>query len=188
MSDTPTPDYAVLETHDDIEIRDYGALVVAEAVTTGPRREAINAGFRILAGYIFGDNADSEKIAMTAPVTQRLENDEATPDSADDLSETEWRTRFYMPPDLAFSALPVPTDPRIELTTAEPTRLAAIRFSGFASQDQLTEKTAELVAFLDARGLAIAGGPIYAFYNSPFRLPFLRRNEVMLRLVNAPTE
>ncbi|MFP4126700.1 MAG: SOUL family heme-binding protein, partial [Alphaproteobacteria bacterium] len=66
--DTETPDYAVVRTlTSGVEIRRYGERLAAEtAVAATP--SARNEAFRRLAGYIFGDNAGAEKIAMTTPV------------------------------------------------------------------------------------------------------------------------
>ncbi|MBN8649776.1 MAG: heme-binding protein [Caulobacterales bacterium] len=52
------------------EIRNYSPYLVAEVSVSGTRDAAINKGFRILASYIFGENHNKSKIAMTAPVSQ----------------------------------------------------------------------------------------------------------------------
>ncbi len=64
-------EYTVLTREGNLEIRDYAALIVAEAEVAGAREQAIGEGFRLIAGYIFGNNAPAQKVAMTAPVTQQ---------------------------------------------------------------------------------------------------------------------
>ena len=54
-----------------IEIRNYPPVIVAETEVAGERDKAISGGFRTIAGYIFGNNLSSQKVAMTAPVTQQ---------------------------------------------------------------------------------------------------------------------
>lgn len=79
---TEEPKFELIAQHEQIELRRYPPLVVAETFVAGDLDEASGKGFRILAGYIFGDNAaaspapldpsqpqTSRKIAMTAPVT-----------------------------------------------------------------------------------------------------------------------
>lgn len=69
-SNVETPDYAVSSKSGNLEIREYGPTIVAEATVEGDRDTAIQRGFRIIADYIFGNNLSSTKVAMTAPVMQ----------------------------------------------------------------------------------------------------------------------
>ncbi len=75
---TEEPNYEVLEKDGDIELREYAPMVIAETVIDGDMGEASSAGFKRIAGYIFGDNTaqqgGNEKIAMTAPVTMQPNN------------------------------------------------------------------------------------------------------------------
>ena len=67
---TEEPGFRPLETDGDHQIRDYPPLTVAETVVNGPRRNALDQGFRILADYLFAKSRDGEKLAMTVPVMQ----------------------------------------------------------------------------------------------------------------------
>ena len=66
------PAYSVRLKEDAFEVRTYGERVIAETLVEGTLSEASNAGFRKVAGYIFGANRSREgsktEIAMTAPV------------------------------------------------------------------------------------------------------------------------
>jgi hypothetical protein len=53
MRSIDQPPYTLVASDGDIQIRDYGAMTVAEVTTTGNRDGAVRAGFRPLAGYIF---------------------------------------------------------------------------------------------------------------------------------------
>jgi len=70
VSNVEQAKYDVVETHGTIEIRDYSPMIVAEVSVSGDREEAISAGFRMIADYIFGNNISSQKVAMTAPVIE----------------------------------------------------------------------------------------------------------------------
>jgi hypothetical protein len=61
-------------------------------------------------------------------------------------------------------------------------RFAVIRFSGLADDENIKEHTDELEAYILAQTLKPIGGPLLAFYNPPWTLPFLRRNEVMIQI------
>lgn len=159
------PNFTVSVTDGPFELRRYDSHVVAELEVDGSRGSAIRQGFQGLAGYIFGKNASSEKISMTAPVTQTA--------SADG-----WRVQFMMPRSHGIDALPRPNNDRIAIRETEPETQAVIGFSGLWSDQKLRKKTQELKAWVASKGLKTVGDPRYYFYNDPFTLPWRRRNEV----------
>jgi len=183
MSNVEHPKYTLVERSDNIEIRDYAPMIVAETEVTGERREAIGKGFRRIADYIFGNNTASKKVPMTAPVTQQgSEKIAMTAPVIQQGDGKSWRVRFVMPSEYTMDTLPKPNDPKIELKEIPRTRFAAIRFSGMGGQDSLERHAEELDAFLSARTLTPLSPPTYAFYNPPWTLPFLRRNEVLVEI------
>ena len=68
----------------------------------------------------------------------------------------------------------------LELLTCQRNISLSSHTPGFASDGNFEEHYTELKAALDKDGMVIKGPPIKATYNSPFTLPFLRRNEAML--------
>jgi hypothetical protein len=61
MSLVEQPAYTVIRSFGDMEVRDYPPMIVAEVEVSGARKQAINAGFRLIADYIFGNNSPSQK-------------------------------------------------------------------------------------------------------------------------------
>ncbi len=98
----------------------------------------------------------------------------------------DWAVRFIMPARYGLEQLPAPAGSEVRLSEVPPRRVAAIRFSGRASDELIASKEAELRAWLEDRGLKAAAPAIYAFYNDPFTPGFLRRNEVLIDLAEAP--
>ncbi|MGA7711192.1 MAG: heme-binding protein [Rhizomicrobium sp.] len=164
---TEEPAFTVVLHEGDFEVRDYGTLVVAEVTVTGDQKESANKGFRLLAGYIFGGNTQRQSIAMTAPVTQTQR-------------EGAWVVRFTMPHTYSLATLPKPNDPSVQLTTLPPSRVAVVRFSGWADQKDFDAKTALLVDFIKSHHLHAMGPPSLSQYDPPWTLWFMRRNEVMI--------
>jgi hypothetical protein len=170
VSRTEEPAFALLRTDGAFEIRRYGPLVVAEVTRPGARSAAANSGFRTLADYIFATSRGGEAIAMTAPVTQ-----EPAPGG--------WTVRFIMPAGRTIADLPPPGGDVVlrELSAA---RVAAVRFSGMPTDASLAENETALRGWMAAQGLAAAGPAMFAYYDPPWRLPWQRRNEVLIPLAD----
>jgi effector-binding domain-containing protein len=183
VSNVEHPKYTLVERSGNIEVRDYAPMIVAETEVTGERSEAISKGFRLIADYIFGDNSAAEKVPMTAPVTQQgSETIAMTAPVTQQGDGKNWRVRFIMPSRYTMETLPKPNEPAIELKEVPRKRLAVIRFSGMAGEESLKRHSKELSDFLSAKNLTPLSSPSYAFYNPPWTLPFLRRNEVFVEI------
>ena len=187
VSNVEQPKYKVVESSDNIEIRDYAPMIVAEAEVFGDRREAIGKGFRIIADYIFGNNTASRKLAMTAPVTQQVSEKIAmTAPVTQKGAGNSWKVHFVMPSNYTMETLPTPNNPAVKLKEIGGKRFAAIRFSGMGGTDSLKRHTKELDYFLSAKSFTPLSPPTFAFYNPPWTLPFLRRNEVLIEVSSPP--
>lgn len=179
---TPEPTYRALESDGAFQIREYPGITVAETIVEGPRKTALNEGFRRLAAYIFAKSRDGDPIAMTAPVIQDGGDPMASdPPLFDDKLEGAWRTRFVMPDGRTRADLP-PPPPEVELIDLPARKVAVVSFAGWADDQMLAEQEDRLRGWLARRGEASEAEPEYAFYNSPMIPGPLRRNEVWLPL------
>ena len=158
------PVYQVEKTWEteQIEIRAYAPRVMAVTEMA----EDSNGSFRVLAGYIFGGNAEEQEIAMTAPVQQSMEGDR--------------EMAFMMPAEYALEDLPEPEDQRVSFRETAAYTAAVIQFSGWASSEKADENWQQLRRFLIAEGIDITGEPTLNQYNPPWTLPFMRRNEIIV--------
>ena len=190
-SGTEEPAFTEVGRAGAVEIRTYGERIAAETVVSGSSEAARNRGFQRLAGYIFGGNTDRSSIAMTAPVAQTA--DAAAPGRSQNIAMTapvaqgatgqdRWTIQFFMPSEYTLATLPVPRDPSVVLTVVPAETYAVLRFSGLGSARTVAEKQAELEAALTGSPWASAGDPVVWFYDPPWTLPPLRRNEVAVRV------
>ncbi|MGV1088086.1 MAG: SOUL family heme-binding protein [Mycobacterium sp.] len=180
---TEEPSYTVDRKVGDIEIRSYGPRIAAETTVDADEDAARNEGFRRLAGYIFGGNTTKTKIAMTAPVAQQNEKIAMTaPVASERGADGQWVIRFFMPSKYALESLPTPNDDRVRLVTVPPDRVAVLRFAGILSTKAVASRTGELLKFLRDNGIETVGEPMGWFYDPPWTLPFLRRNEVVVSI------
>ena len=176
------PDYRVIRADGNFEVREYPSVLTATVRVTGDRDSALQSGFRQLADYIFAKSRGGESIAMTAPVMQQRETIAMTAPVIQQAGEAgTWAVRFVMPSEYTRETLPPPPD-GVTIEEEPARRVAALKFGGRAGSTSLARQTRRLEEWMASEGLSAEGEAEYAYYNSPFVLPFLRRNEVVLPL------
>lgn len=162
--------YEVVQEYPDFELRHYPEHVVAETRVKGSFEGVGNKAFLRLVGYIGGRNAESRKVAMTAPVIQQAENEE---------DAGRYVVSFVMPADFDLQRAPEPADPDVRLRTIPAQTAAALRFSGRWSRGGYDRHARRLLVALDAAGLQRAGPLRFARFDPPWTPWFLRHNEVV---------
>jgi hypothetical protein len=212
---TEQPPYEVVGRVGDAEIRRYAPQIAAEAVVEGPVETARNEGFRRVAGYIFGDNTAKASVAMTAPVVQgreaaggsqpiamtapvvqaRAGRSEAiamtSPVVQQPAGAESWSIQFIMPSKYTLATLPQPNDPRVRLVEIPARTFAVVRFSGLGREDAVARHEKALDAALAGSSWRAVGEPVTWYYDPPWTVPFLRRNEVarpVEAVTSAPTQ
>lgn len=180
------PKYTVSDAEEVFELRTYSPMIVAETLVQGSMDDASSDGFKVIADYIFGNNTSAtggdEKISMTAPVAMVPVSEKISMTAPVSMQQTkeQWRVHFVMPSQYSIESLPQPNNPAVNLREVAERNYAVIRFSGFAGENKVAAKTAELMEWLDTKNITPIGKPELARYNPPWTLPFLRRNEVMI--------
>lgn len=178
------PDYSVDRKEGNFEIRSYPSVIAAEVEVTGQGESSANTAFKILAGYIFGKNVSKAKIAMTVPVTEKLQPEKIamTAPVTTRVGNKSMTMRFFMPTKYSLETLPEPLDKRIRLHRLPLRKFAVIRFSGFSGDENCRKHEEQLNSWLKNQNLETTAEPIRAFYNPPWTLPFMRRNEIWVQL------
>jgi hypothetical protein len=167
----PTPMYEVEARSGDLELRNYPLQVEASTELHTPSfQDALDRGFARLACYIFGANAANADIAMTTPAITTMH------DGAHAMS-------FIMPPGWPLTSLPQPDDPRVVLRETPARRIAALCFRGRFTAENVRRHEHVLLQGVIEAGLVARGSIMFAAYDSPATLPFLRRNEVWIQIV-----
>jgi hypothetical protein len=167
---TEEPAYMLERRIGELEIRHYAPRIEAQTRLTVPDFEtALDEGFRRLAKYLFGANDRRSTLAMTAPV---LTIPRATTHTV----------AFVMPPGMTLDALPRPADERVQLVHAPARRVAVLRFAGRYNDDVMLEQTRRLHELVTAADLDVRGQPVFAGFDPPTTLPFLRRSELWIEL------
>jgi hypothetical protein len=189
---TEEPTYTAEQVTARVEIRHYGPRIAAQTSVTADEVAARSDGFRRLAGYIFGGNQARQKIAMTAPVVQQdgavrgQKIPMTAPVSANATGNGEWLIRFFMPAGKSLDSLPRPNDQAVRLVALPAETVAVRRFAGSTSSQAVARETAQLKRDLDEAGFDPIGVPVAWFYDPPWTLPLLRRNEVAIPVEPQP--
>ena len=163
--------FDVLETYDDVEIRQYAPHLLATVRVDGKFDEAGSQAFRPLFNYINGDNRSDAKIAMTAPVLQQP-----------DKRQGSWLISFVMPGGFEIDSLPVPTSEIVQVSEQPSMRVAALEYRGGWSQSRYAEHELKLRSALSNMTLTACGNPRWARHDPPFMPWFLRKNEILIPL------
>lgn len=188
MGQYDEPAFTATKAENGIEMRDYAPVIAAEVEVAGERKEAISKGFRLIADYIFGNNEPKANIAMTTPVIQQASDKKegesiamTTPVMQQGRGQ-RWKVQFIMPPEYTLETLPKPVNPLVKIKKIAGKKMVAIRYSGSTGDENVAKHTALLMDHVKANKLATKGEPVLAFYDPPWTLPFMRRNEIMLEL------
>lgn len=179
------PEFEVIEQTEDYEIRRYAPYIVAEVDVTGDMRNSGGRAFRVLAGYIFGDNQPRQKMAMTAPVESAprgVKMNMTAPVESAVVDGQSYTYAFVMERKYAMDELPVPNDSRIRLVQRPARIVAARRFSGWARQADYDLHSGALVAALERDTLTARSTPVLAQYNGPYTPGAMRRNEILIEI------
>lgn len=172
--------FEIVRRYPAFELRRYGPALAAETTVTGDFDGVGNKAFPTLADFIGGGNRERTKIAMTAPVLQAPATDAGPPD--------RYIFAFVMPSTFNSATLPQPVDPRVRVRQVPPRLMAVHRYSGSWSQAHYRREETILLDAVREAGLKPVGVPVFARYNSPFALWFMRRNEVMVEVDRTGSE
>lgn len=176
------PPFTVLEKEGEIEIRQYGGMVLAETVVEGGYGQSSGQAFSRLAGYIFGKNRSKQKFSMTAPVLQEPASEKLsmTAPVMQEKHGNSWVMSFVMPEGSTLASLPEPLDQTVKFREVRAKKVAVISYSGLHSESNLRSYAEKLTVWLEKRGYRSLSGPRAASYDPPWTIPFLRRNEVLI--------
>lgn len=178
-SGTEEPSFETLDRFGDVEIRRYALRMAAETEVAADETASRNEGFRRLARYIFGGNAGSQSIAMTAPVAQQASQIAMTaPVAQAPAAGGGYRIRFFLPASLRTP--PAPLDASVEIVTVPGETVAVLRYTGSTGPDAVADARTRLLAALPPSRWRAAGEPYSWFYDPPWTLPPLRRNEAVV--------
>ncbi len=166
MAKYETPSYAVIRKEGPFEIRMYD-----EFYTTSVKEAKLagNRAFGLLFSYINGDNQENQKLSMTVPVINELD-------------ESSVSMEFVVPKAYYDQHIPKPNHPNLQTKYYPKHYVAAIMFNGLSTQKHVTKEKQKLIDWLSDRKIKMDGAFRLARFNPPFSLPFLRHSEILVQI------
>lgn len=172
--------YEVIFRQDEVEIRNYKELIIAETEIDGDYNNSGSIGFNRLAGYIFGKNIQKQQIPMTSPVYREAVSEKIamTAPVIQQKTNQKWSMAFVMPAEYSLETLPEPLDPMVVIKQIPSKKVAVLVYSGSLNAERITDKSQQLLAWLEANHYTPLSDARSAAYDPPWTIPALRRNEI----------
>ena len=158
------PAYKIIKSYEGYEIRKYDDRLAVEV-----EFRSEDSGFNYLFNYISGENTTSEKISMTAPVTQSNK-------------DGKMLMQFFLPSKFTIDTAPTPKNKRVKLVIIEGGYYAVLKYSGRNSDKNYLNRLSELKDYLEKDKIVMLDNGTKATFDGPFTLPILRRNEAMIKI------
>jgi hypothetical protein len=162
-----TPTYRTVLNENEVEVRDYDPMTLAQVTLSGPFESFRENGFDILASYLFGKNSTSKNIDMTTPIFF-------------DRFEEHWTMSFVLP--FSASEAPRPIDDRIRIITRPNTTVAVSTYHGTNTLELMEKNANELKAKVASWPKTPTYSMQFAQYDGPATVPLLKKNEIHLIL------
>lgn len=182
------PIYKVLKTDGEFEVRRYEKQLIAKITMHGMSFDYFREhAFEKLADYIFEGNTKNKSIPMTAPVIHEHGIGEKIPMTSPVFQEESgtgvWTMSFILPKEYTLETAPKPKNSNIVLEIVEPYEVACVSYSGHNSIDKIKIHERQLAGWLvDHSEYTPTGKYMIAQYDAPFVIPFLKKNEIQVKL------
>lgn len=164
-------DFQTMLMEDPFEIRKYHPYMVAKTTVSGEFEEATELAFDMLSDFLYGQNTQRIEIPMVAPVWI-------------ERAETGWTMSFVMSDKYNLETVPKPFNPRITFEKRSAHHMAVLRYSGYSDELLMRDQEKKLQEWLRGkRQYVTASRCCSAQYDSALTLPFLRRNEIQIRVL-----
>lgn len=182
-----TLSYKVVEKKSEYEIRLYDPYIAMQTEVEGETNQALNNGFRILAGYIFGGNESKKSVAMTAPVMEQSTTSKKISMTSPVMEQTNTENNkkiitFTAPKEYTIDTLPKPNSDKIKFVQVSNKKYAVYKFTWYYTSERIAAKKKFLKDLLVKDGVKMLGEPMFAGYNGPGTIPFLMRNEILIEI------
>ncbi len=180
------PEFQLLQSEADKEIRRYGPLTLASVTMCGESYdEAKRVAITCLMDYIFGKN-ESEQLIV--PTGMLLLQDIRYVQNSPVLQKQNLKrlmVSMVLPKSCNLAMAPAPLDKRLILHEKPGHLVGVIHYSGVNAAAKAERHTQELNEWLNQHEVYYPSNEIYLVeYDNPATLPFLRKNEIHIEVAD----
>ena len=174
---TKPVDYETRRTDDDVEIREYPTVVVAETVAAN---EA--SARRRLQHYLDGANSVEARIPATTPLRTQVESVEVPTTDGGESSTQPVRVSTYLPPGYSPQTAPEPTDRSVLLTVETPRTIAVRSVPIYPLGGRVDRAKTRLLGAIEDSDLVGVGSPFVFTYDNSLLGSLTGRAEVGIEI------
>lgn len=177
------PSYEVIESVGNIEIRYYDPQTLASIIVSENEEKNEEEAFLTLARYVYGHNKSGTSMVKAAPIhkNESMTSFFMTAPLLQSKVDEQLTLSIVLPQEFSVSTSPVPLDSRVFLLEKPSHLRAAIKFNG--EQNGL-EQEQNITEWIRHHPVYMSVGQMQtAQYNRPQSLPFLKRNEVHIEVI-----
>jgi len=178
-----SPKYVVLHEDGELEIRRYVSLLRVKTFIPGDYAASMEVGLKRLGSFVSGHNSGNVRLYPESGIQTDLRGEHiatTTPVLQSPIADG-WAMAFILPRKYTFSTAPKPLDEKVELEHMPTQTMAILRYSGSVDEECIQRKFRELRGWVQSIGWRSISEPMSAQYDPPFTIPFLKRNEVLVR-------
>lgn len=180
------PEFQLLQSEADKEIRRYGPLTLASVTMCGESHdEAKRVAISCLMDYIFGKNENEQLIAPTGMFLQQEIHCQPTSPVLQKQNFKRLMVSMVLPKNCNLAMAPAPLDKRLILHEKAGHLVGVIQYSGTNISTKIEKHTCELNEWLNQHEVYYPANEIYLVeYDNPVTLPFLRKNEIHIEVAD----
>lgn len=182
------PAYRMEDVVGPVEIRRYAPALFVHASADGSHDAAVRVAREKLEDYIYGDNEALDKMEMTYPTYQGDEESTMFPSALRMRERHGWRVAFFLSNNLTAGKAPLPDDPAVRVHESQEALVAVLGYRGADTEESRTAAKRDLMQALSGSRWAADDQVYWATYDQAFSIPYLKKNEVHVRVANSKTE
>jgi len=180
--------HTILTKDKNIEVRVYGPMTVAQMVTSGTRSGAYDVAAKFLKDYFAGANNLNVKMNIQGPLMQQgLVDVGKVPQHFQDFPlNGTWYTEYPLPLSGIKQVIPVPSNRLVKILTYPEQRMVTIHFYGAPTDEKIITHLKQLEKYIEDKKIEVLYNPILSFNGFTSMPNFLKRTDIMFRIVALP--